>query len=137
MGIVVNKVELGQVFRDYFASLRKSFHRLLHTYGWCIGQIGRRTKWSQSQPTPRNRKKKVLSDARFINVLIPTHLVVVFLDNKCHSIYSTLIIISSHTLDLMCCILIIAHSSTAMRTVPSGRVCPSLYHADTEADRTI
>jgi hypothetical protein len=54
---------LGQVFSEYFGfPWQFSFHRLLHIHhlssGWYDRRIsGRRTKWTQSHPTPRNLKK--------------------------------------------------------------------------------
>jgi hypothetical protein len=56
LGFVVDKVALGQVFSEYFG-----FHRLLPRSssiirGWYNRPIsGRRTKWTQSRPTPRNK----------------------------------------------------------------------------------
>jgi hypothetical protein len=60
-GFVVDKVALGQVFSEYFDFLcQSSIHRLLYIHhlviwGWYSMPIsGRRTKWTQSHPTPRN-----------------------------------------------------------------------------------
>jgi hypothetical protein len=61
VGFVVDKVSLGRVSSEYFGFLCQfSFHRLLHTHhlsseaGTNTPNSGRRTKWTQSHPIPRD-----------------------------------------------------------------------------------
>jgi hypothetical protein len=65
VGIVVDKVALGQVFSEYFCfPCQFSFHRLLHIYHHLHALrynrliSGRRTKWAQSDPPPHKETKK-------------------------------------------------------------------------------
>jgi hypothetical protein len=57
---VVDKVLLWQVFSQYFSfPCQFSFHQMLHTHHLSPGCYnrpvsGRRKKWTQSHPTPRN-----------------------------------------------------------------------------------
>jgi hypothetical protein len=67
VGFVVDKVALGQAFSEYIGFLCKfSFNRPIHTitiivWGWYNrSNSGLRAKWTQSQPTPRNKKKNRL-----------------------------------------------------------------------------
>jgi hypothetical protein len=64
VGFVVNEAELGQVFFEYFGfPCQFLFHRMLHIHHHLssgAGTIGRRTKWTQSHPTPRKRKVLLL-----------------------------------------------------------------------------
>jgi hypothetical protein len=56
VGYMVDKVTLGQVFSEYFGfPCQFSFHRLLHTHHHLSTWAGRRTKWTQSHPTPRKK----------------------------------------------------------------------------------
>jgi hypothetical protein len=65
VGLVVDKVALGQVFSEYIGfPCQFSFHRLLHIHHHHLSSgdgSGRRTKWTQSYPTPLQETLKKLS----------------------------------------------------------------------------
>jgi hypothetical protein len=76
-GICGGQSGTGQVFSEYFgSSCQFSFHRLLHTHHPSSGAgnnrpvSGRRTKWTQSHPTPK--KPKLNSVAVVHKRTIPT-----------------------------------------------------------------
>jgi hypothetical protein len=58
VGLVVDKVDLGQVLSEYFGSAanpHSTDYSTLIIWGWYNRpNSGRRTKWTQSHTTPRN-----------------------------------------------------------------------------------
>jgi hypothetical protein len=71
VGFVVDKVALGQIFFEYFGfPWQFSFHEcslfiiIRGWYNWPIS--GRRTKWTQSHPTPRKVKKNLRETGEII-----------------------------------------------------------------------
>jgi hypothetical protein len=56
-GIFGGQVALGQVFSEYLGfTCQLSFHRLLRIHYLSFGAGGRRTRWTQSHPTPKKLK---------------------------------------------------------------------------------
>jgi hypothetical protein len=63
VGFVVDKVALGQASSEYFSfPCQFSFRKILHIHlssgaGTTDPLVGRRTKWTQSHPTPREQSR--------------------------------------------------------------------------------